>query len=144
MSDTASREGTAIPQMLTDAILRTVAGTTAYLQVTGANPDTEQSEMGLVANNFQQVAISPVMMRKLPPTWREGDMSRWEMMLSATSVQAQVASLNLSSAQSLFAMTLSVSMAGQSYLIESVGENEAMGTVYLYRLLVREAGAEAL
>ena len=144
MSDTASREGTAIPQMLTDAILRTVAGTTAYLQVTGANPDTEQSELGLVANNFQQVAISPVMMRKLPPTWREGDMSRWEMMLSATSVQAQVASLNLSSAQSLFAMTLSVSMAGQSYLIESVGENEAMGTVYLYRLLVREAGAEAL
>ncbi len=144
MSDTASREGTAIPQMLTDAILRTVAGTTAYLQVTGVNPDTEQSEVGLVANNFQQVAISPVMMRKLPPTWQEGNMSRWEMMLSATSVQAQVASMNLSSAQSLFAMTLSVSMAGQSYLIESIGENEAMGTVYLYRLLVREAGAEAL
>ncbi len=144
MSDTASRNGTAIPQMLTDAILRTVAGTTAYLQVTGANPDAEQSEVGLVANNFQQVAISPVMMRKLPPTWQEGNMSRWEMMLSATSVQAQVASMNLASAQSLFAMTLSVSMAGQSYLIESIGENEAMGTVYLYRLLVREAGAQAL
>ena len=144
MSDTASRSGTAAPQMLADAILRTVAGTTAYLQVTGANPDTEQSEVGLVANNFQQVAISPVLMRKLPPTWREGDMPRWEMLMSATSVEAQVASMNLASAQSLFSMTMSVTMAGQSYLIESVASNEAMGTVYVYRLLVREAGTEEL
>jgi hypothetical protein len=130
--------------MLADALLRTVAGTTVYLQVTGANPDTEQSELGLVANNFQQVAISPAVMRKLPPTWREGDRPRWEMLVSATSVEQQVASMNLASAQSLFAMTMSVTMAGQSYVIESIGANEAMGTVYLYRLLVREAGSEAL
>ncbi len=130
--------------MLADAILRTVAGTTAYLQVTGTNADTEQSEVGLVANNFVQVAVSPVLMRKLPPTWREGDMPRWEMLMSATSVQTQVASMNLTSAQSLFSMTMSVTMAGQSYVIESVAANEAMGTVYVYRLLVREAGTEAL
>ena len=130
--------------MLGDAILRTVAGTTAYLQVTGTNADTEQSEVGLVANNFVQVAVSPVLMRKLPPTWREGDMPRWEMLMSATSVQTQVASMNLTSAQSLFSMTMSVTMAGQSYVIESVAANEAMGTVYVYRLLVREAGTEAL
>ncbi len=130
--------------MLADALLRTVAGTTVYLQVTGANPDTEQSELGLVANNFTQVALSPAVLRKLSPTWAEGGQSRWEMLVSATSVQQQVSAMSLASAQSLFAMTLSVVMAGQSYLIESIAANEAMGQVYLYRLLVREAGAEAL
>jgi len=130
--------------MLADALLRTVAGTTVYLQVTGANPDTEQSELGLVANNFTQVALSPAVLRKLSPTWTEGGQSRWEMLVSATSVQQQVSAMSLASAQSLFAMTLSVVMAGQSYLIESIAANEAMGQVYLYRLLVREAGAEAL
>ena len=37
-----------------------------------------------------------------------------------------------------------VTVAGQDYLIESVGASEALGQVYLYRLLVREAGVEAV
>jgi hypothetical protein len=45
-------------------------------------------------------------------------------------------------------MAMSVSLmaggAGQRYLIESVAANEAMGQVYLYRLLLREAGVLAV
>jgi hypothetical protein len=41
-------------------------------------------------------------------------------------------------------MALVVTVAGQDYLIESIAANEAMGAVYLYRLLVREAGIEAV
>jgi hypothetical protein len=144
MSDTASRNPTGAPQMLADALLRTVAGATATLRVVGTNASTDQSQLGLLASTFAEVVVSPVVMRKLRPAWQEGGQSKWELLVSATGVAAQVDALDLASAQSLFAMTLLVTVAGQDYQIESVAANEAMGVVYLYRLLVREAGVEAV
>jgi len=55
-----------------------------------------------------------------------------------------VSALDLFSAQSLFSMTLAVTVAGQDYLIESVDASEAFGQVYLYRLLLREAEQQAV
>ncbi len=130
--------------MLADALLRSVAGTTALLRVTNTNADTSQSEVGLVATTFAEVVVSPVVMRKLRPSWQEGGESKWELLVSATSVQQQVNALDLESAQSLFAMTLAVTVAGQDYLIESIAANEAFGQVYLYRLLLREARQQAV
>ena len=130
--------------MLADALLRSVAGTTALLRVTGTNAETSQSEVGLVATTFSDVVVSPVVMRKLRPTWQEGGESKWELLASATGIQQQVDALNLTSAQSLFSMTLAVTVAGQDYLIESIASNEAFGQVYLYRLLLREARQQAL
>jgi hypothetical protein len=130
--------------MLADALLRSVAGTTALLRVTGTNADTSMSEVGLLPTNFAEVAISPVLMRKLRPTWQEGGESKWELMVSASGVEAQVQALDLASAQALFSMTLTVTVNGQDYLIESIASNEAFGTVYLYRLLLREARQQAL
>jgi PleD family two-component response regulator len=83
-------------------------------------------------------------MRKLRPTWKEGAESMWELFVSATGVEQQVNALSLSSAESLFAMTLAVSVGGQDYLVESIAANEAFGQVYLYRLLLRETGQKAL
>ncbi len=139
MSDTASRNPTFAAQMLADALLRTVAGTTVYLRVAAASTTSDQSEIGLAATSFAEVAVSPVVMRKLRPAWEEGGQSKWELLLSATGVESQVNALDLASAESLFAMTLAVTVAGQDYLIESIAANEAVGQVYLYRLLVREA-----
>ncbi|HEY1647157.1 MAG TPA: hypothetical protein VGF96_04190 [Terracidiphilus sp.] len=144
MSDTAPRNPTGAPQMLADALLRSVTGATALLRVTGANVDTSASELGLVATTFAEVAVSPVLMRKLRPTWQEGGQSKWELLVSATSIEQQVNALDLASAQSLFSMTLAVSVAGQDYLIESIASNEAFGQVYLYRLLLREARPQAV
>jgi hypothetical protein len=144
MSDTAPRNPVSAPQMLADALLRSVAGSSAHLRVTGTCTDSNQSELGLVATTFSQVVISPVVMRRLRPTIKEGEALRWEMLVSATSVQAQVKMLDLSSAQALFAMTLAVTISGQDYLIESVASNEAFGQVYLYRLSLREAGVQSL
>ncbi len=144
MSDTAPCNPRGAPQMLADALLRTMTGTTALLRVTGTNTDTSQSEVGLVATTFAEVAISPAVMRKLRPTWQEGGESKWELLASATSVEQQVNALDLPSAQSLFAMTLAVTVAGQDYLIESIASNEAFGQVYLYRLLLREARQQAV
>jgi hypothetical protein len=139
MSDTAPRNPTGAPQMLADALLRSVTGTTAFLRVTNANVDTSMSEVGLVATAFAEVPISPVLMRKVRPIWQEGGQSKWELLVSATCVEQQVNAMSLASAQSLFSMTLALSVAGQDYLIESIASNEAFGQVYLYRLLLREA-----
>jgi hypothetical protein len=144
MSDTAPRNSAGAPRMLADALLRSVTGTTALLRVTGTNADTSQSEVGLVATTFADVVVSPVVIRKLRPTWQEGGESKWEMIVSATGVEQQVNALDLGSAQALFAMTLTVTVAGQDYLIESIAANEAFGQVYLYRLLLREARQQAV
>jgi hypothetical protein len=144
MSDTEPRNPVGAPQMLADALLRSVAGTTALLRVTGTNADTNMSEVGLVATTFTEVVVSPAVMRKLRPTWQEGGESKWELLVSATSIEEQVNSLDLPSAQSLLSMTLTVTVAGQNYLIESVASNEAFGQVYLYRLLLREGGQQAI
>lgn len=125
--------------MLADALLRNAGGATALLRVTGINTDAAQFELGLVSTAFAEVPVSPVLMRKLQPTFKEGDQSKWELLVSATGVEQQVNALDLASAQSLFSMTLAVTVAGQDYLIESIGSNEAFGQVYLYRLLLREA-----
>jgi hypothetical protein len=144
MSDTAPRNSSGAPQMLADALLRSVAGTTAQLRVTGTNTDTNMSELGLVATTFAEIVVSPVVMRKLRPMWQQDGGSKWELLVSASAVEQQVRALDLTSAQSLFAMTLAVTVADQDYLIESVASNEAFGQVYLYRLLLREARQQAV
>jgi len=125
--------------MLADALLRSLTGTTALLRVPGTGTDTSTAELGIVATSFAEVAISPVVMRKLRPTWQEGAESKWELLVSATSIEHQVNALDLSSAQSLFSMALAITVAEQDYLIESIAANEAFGKVYLYRLLLRQA-----
>ena len=144
MSDTAPRGPVRTPQMIADALLRTVAGTSALLRVTAASTDTSISEIGLLATTFAEVMVSPVLMRKIRPYQYEGDQPKWELMVSATSVEQQVNSLDLASAESLFSMTLAVTVGGQDYLIESVSSNEAFGRVYMYRLILREARLQAV
>jgi len=130
--------------MLADALLRSVAGTSALLRVTGTSADTSMSELGLLSTTFEDVVVSPVVMRKLRPGWKDGGESQWELLVSASGVQQQLSSLELPSAQALFAMTLMVTVAGQDYLIDSIASNEAFGQVYLYRLLLREARQQAV
>ena len=144
MSDTAARNPVAASRLLADALLRSVSGTSAQLRITGTNSDTNMSELGLVSTAFVEVTVSPVVMRKLRPTWQQADESKWELLVSATSVQQQVQALDLASAQSLFSMTLAVIVTGQSYVVESATSNEAFGQVYLYRLLLREARQQAV
>ncbi|HUB51832.1 MAG TPA: hypothetical protein VL986_06780 [Terracidiphilus sp.] len=144
MSDTAPRNPMGAPQMLADALLRSVAGTTAQLRITGTNTDTSASEVGLLPSNFAEVTISPALMRKLRPSWQEGGESKWELLISASGIQQQVLALDLASAEALFQMTMAITVAGQDYLIESIAANEAFGTVYLYRLLLREARQPAV
>src|SRR6516165_2246406 len=101
MSDTAPRNPLGGSQMLADALLRCVAGTSAQLRVTGTSTDTNQSELGLAATAFSEVSVSPVVMRKLRPTFKAGEAPGWELLVSATSIQEQVIALDLPSAKAL-------------------------------------------
>lgn len=144
MSDTAPRNPVNAAQMLADALLRSVAGTTALLRTTGTTVDTAMSELGLVSTEFAEISLSPVVMRKLRPAWGSDGETKWELLVSATCVQQQVNDLDLESAQALFAMTMGVSVAGQDYLIDAVAANEAFGQVYLYRLSLFEARVQSV
>lgn len=143
MSDTASRNPGAA-QRVADALLRSVAGTTAQLRITAAVEGAGSCELGMVSTTFADVVVSPVVLRKLRPAWHENASQQWELLVSASSVEQQVSSLDLPSAQSLFAITLNISVAGQEYLIDAVASNEVFGQVYLYRLLLREARTKAV
>jgi hypothetical protein len=143
-SDTAPRNSTGVPQILADALLRSVGGASAQLRVTTTNTDDAMGEVGLVATTFADVVVSPVVMRKLRPAWQQSTESKWELLVSATSVHEQIGVLDLDSAQALFGMTLTVTVAGQEYLIESIASNEAFGQIYLYRLLLREAKQQSI
>lgn len=144
MSDTAPRNSVGASRLLADALLRSVSGTSAKLRITATSTDTNMSELGLVSTSFVEVSVSPVVMRKLRPTWQSDGVPRWELLVSASGVQQQVLALDLASAQSLFSMTLAVIVTGQTYIIESIASNEAFGEVYLYRLLLREARQQTL
>ena len=144
MSDISPRGRVNAAQLLADALLRTLTGTSALLRVTNTNAISSQSELGLVTTAFADISISPVVMRKLRPAWREADGVQWELLVSATSVEQQVSAMQLTSAYSLFELTLAVTIAGQSYLLESFTSNEAFGQVYLYRLLLREAKTQTI
>ena len=98
----------------------------------------------LKIDNVEVTTADDEAMRKLRPKYQEGGQSQWELLISASSVAQQVSALELSDAQSLFAMTLTVTVAEQDYLIESVASNEAFGQVYLYRLLLRETGQKCI
>jgi hypothetical protein len=139
MSDTAPRNPVGAPQMLADALLRSVTGTTALLRVTGHDTDTSHVGSGAGGNDLCRCGGEP-----------GGDAKAAADMAGRRRVEVGVTgigdrrgaagnALDLASAQSLFAMTLAVTVAGQDYLIESIASNEAFGQVYLYRLLLREA-----
>jgi hypothetical protein len=130
--------------MLADALMRSVAGSSAELRITGTTTAANQSELGLFATTFSQVVVSPVVMRRLRPTIKAGEAPSWELLVSATSAKKEAGALDLPTVQALFAMTLAVTVAGQDYLIESVAANEAFGQVYLYRLTLREANQQHL
>jgi hypothetical protein len=144
MSDTSARGPTNAAQLMADALLRTLNGASALFRVTNTAMTSNQSELGLVATAFVDIGISPAVMRKVRPEWRAAGEVRWELLVSVTAIEQQVRALELGSAKSLFELTLAVTIAGQSYLVESFTSNEAFGQIYLYRLLLSEAKTQAV
>jgi len=71
----------------------------------------------------------------------EGEPARYELLISGVAVQAAASELQLSSADSLFSIAANVVVGGELFLIESFAVSESMGSVYMYRLQLRESAS---
>lgn len=125
-----------------DALLRSNGGTTAYLQMPMQPGDAaDTGQIGLDAPNFQPLPLAPSVFRKVRATMQEGQPARYELLISGAAVQSAVGELQVASTDLLFQMAAGVAVAGELFLIESVSLSECMGSVYLYRLLLRESAS---
>ncbi len=130
--------GSAAAVRAADALLRCAGGRLGLLRMpaqASAGDTTEQ--LGLAVPEFQDVELAPVVFRKARATTADGKAAKWELMVSATAVNALVGSLGYSAASVLFATAFGVLIDGVLMEVESATESEVLGTPYVYRLVLR-------
>lgn len=101
------------------------------------------SQLGVTTASFQECVLGPAVLRRVRGNMKADGLTRWELLLSASAVQARVSELQLASADALFAMTSSLEIEKKTFLMEAVSTSEAFGQVYLFRVLMREAQTQA-
>lgn len=140
MADLSTQVPSGMAQRVAASLLRAHGGTTACLQMPPASGDaTNAGQLGLNAPGFLSLPLAPAVFRKCRVPMQEGQLPKYELLLSADAVQAQVARLSMASADAFFSMASGVVIAGKSFLIEATSAAEFQGEAYLYRLLLREA-----
>jgi|ERR1700723_2541131 hypothetical protein len=143
MADLSTQNPTSYSLQMATALLRANGGTTANLLMPPATGDAaDTGQLGIDAPNFQSLPLSPAVFRKLRATMKEGDATKYELLIAAAAVQAAMGNLQLSSADTLFAMAAGVVIDGKLFLIEAKAVSENLGEVYMHRLLLRESTAQ--
>ncbi len=143
MADLSIQDPTGLAQRVATALLRAGGGTTASLQMPPLQGDSSNTgQLGLDAPGFLSLPLSPVVFRKARIAMQDGQLPKYELMVSAQAVAVQVAQQKLASAEALFSMAAGVVVAGKLFLIEAVSSSVTQGEPYLYRLLVQEACGE--
>src|ERR1700761_4225144 len=134
-------KGSAAAVRAADVLLRCSGGRAVLLRMpaqASAGDTTEQ--LGLAVPTFQDVELAPVVFRKsrqaVTTQAAVGKVAKWELMVSATAVNALVGSLGYSAASVLFATAFGVLIGGVLMAVESVTESEVFGAPYVYRLVV--------
>ena len=144
MADLSTQNPCGFAQRMATTLLRTNGATTASLQMPPLTGDsTDGGQVGLDQPGFMSLPLAPAVLQK-PPRFlmQDGKLAKYELLVSAEAVAAQVAQLQISSGQALFAMASGVTVAGKLFLIEAISTAESRGEVYLYRLLLQEACGE--
>jgi len=141
MSDQSTQNSCGGAQRVAGAVLRAGGGTIACLQMPPLSGDSSDAgQVGLNAPGFLSLPLAPAVLHKAPrSSMEEGQPAKYELLISAEAVNAQVSELKLSSAEALFAQATGVMIAGKLFLIEALSTAESQGAPYLYRLLLRES-----
>ncbi len=140
MADLSTQNPCGLAQRVATALLRAGGGAIASLQMPALTGDsTDAGQLGLDAPGFLSLPLSPAVFRKARVAMQDGELPKYELLVSADAVSAQVSQQKLASAEALFAMAAGVQIAGKLFLIEAVSSSVAQGEPYLYRLLVQEA-----
>jgi len=143
-ADLSVRNYSPIAQRAADSLLRSLGGFTVALQIPAVSAGGDASEIGITPQTYQQLPLSPAIFRRVRTPMVEGQPTKFELMVSASAVEAQVGALQLTSADALFAQAAGVSVNGKLFLIEALTAPEAFGQAYLYRLQLREALPEGI
>ena len=143
MADQSTQNPSGFARRAATAMLHAGGGTKACLQMPPLQGDsTDAGQLGLNAPGFLSLPLAPVVFRKERAPVQDGELPRYELLVSADAVAAQVTQLQLSSAQALFAQASGVVVAGKLFRIEAISASESQGQAYLYRLLLQEASGE--
>ena len=138
-ADLSVRNYSPIAQRAADSLLRSLGGFSVALQIPAVSAGGDASEIGITPQTYQQLPLSPALFRRVRTALIEGQAEKFELMVSASSVEAQVGALQLASADALFAQAAGFAVNGRLLLIEAVAAPEAFGQAYLYRMQLREA-----
>jgi hypothetical protein len=143
MADLSTQNPCGLAQRVATALLRANGGTTACLQMPPLQGDsTNAGQIGLDAPGFLSLPLAPAVFRKARIAMQDGQLPKYELLISADAVAAQVTQMQLNSGEALFAMACGVVVAGKLFLIEAVSASESQGQAYLYRLLLQETCGE--
>jgi hypothetical protein len=132
------RNASMMAQRAADVLLQCAGGRAVLLRLPApaiAGDTTEQ--LGLAVPAFQDVELAPVVFRKARTTAAEGKAAKWELMVSATAVNALVGSLGYSAGSVLFAVAFGVLIDGVLMEVESATESEVGGAPYVYRVVLK-------
>jgi hypothetical protein len=113
-------------------MLAALGGDQVYLVLPAAAMASDPGgQLGLVDPGVQNVIISPVVTRNLPPG-SSGPMRRIEFTLPASAVEEQLSSLGMGSADDLFQAALGLMYDGDLFHVEAVVTENFAGTAYFY------------
>lgn len=130
-------------QRMTDALLRSLGGSVALLRMPVAASSAIGEQLGAPTAGFADLPLSPAAFRKVRVTVTDGNQAKYELLISASAVGAQVSQLGLTSAEVLFAMGLGITVGKEFFLIEGVSFTSAAGLACVYRVLLREAATQS-
>ena len=128
---------------MADALLRSLGGSEAMLRMPVAATSAIGEQLGTPTAGFADLPLAPAAFRKVRVPISDGNQAKYELLISASSVEAQVSQLGLTSAEVLFAMGLGITVGGDFFLIEGVSFTSAVGLACMYRVLLREADTQS-
>jgi hypothetical protein len=128
---------------MADALLRSLGGSIAMLRMPVAATNAIGEQLGAPTAGFADLPLSPAAFRKVRVPMTDGDQATYELLISASAVEAQVSQLGLSSAEVLFAMGLGITVGKEFFLIEAVSFTSAAGLACMYRVLLRESDTQS-
>jgi len=123
-----------------DTLIRSVGGTQVLLRAPApANPDDDGEQLGLSTPQFQDSPLSPVVYRRVRPKFSAvtNSPTQYELLVSATAVNALIGSGAYDSADTLFAIAFAVIIDSVLLEIVSATASEIGGAPYMYRLLLQ-------
>lgn len=130
-------------QRVADTLLRSLGGAEAALRLPMTATSAIGEELGTPTTGFADLPLAPAAFRKVRVAVTDGDQAKYELLVSASAVEAQVSRLGLTSADVLFAMALGITVVNEFFLIEGVSFTSAGGLVSVYRVLLRAADTQS-